>query len=286
MLREDLPTAVAAHERQTAALVVRERSPTIGPLTPPATTDDGHTVGADHAGRWKAARALACDAFRRLRIRCVMVPTLIAILGALLVPGTPAQDTARSVSGRWTLNTAASQDPRRTLPTMHRDSGGGPPPGVQPPGGRPNGPLPAGGGRGRPPGGGPGGPGGGREVSPRAMAAQRALMAMALEPPRTLRLEDTTPTVLIVWADRDSIRIRPNGSKVEQLTADSVHVEYRAQRRHGRLELERRVRDAGRITETFFLSRDQAQLITIIETTGTLYPLRFQRVYDRAPRTP
>jgi len=115
------------------------------------------------------------------------------------------------------------------------------------------------------------------------MAARRAFMLMALEAPTTLRLEDGDSTVLVVWAGVDSVRLQPNGTKLERQTDDSVRIEYRARHRDGRLELERRVRDAGQITEQYYRTYAGTQLLVVVETKGTQFPLRFRRVYDPAP---
>ena len=201
-----------------------------------------------------------------MNIYCGMIAPALALVALLQgAPASAQQDTTpATVTGRWVLNVNDSHDPRRTLPGARRwDSTGAHSRG-----------MPRAGGSAGVPGGPP------RPPTPRAVTAQRTLLALALEPPATLQLLDGDTTVAVVWADRDSVRLSPNGRKVERRTEDSVVIEYRARHRDNRLQVERRVRDGGRIIETFYLSRGGRQLYVLTEVVGSEFPLHFRRVYD------
>jgi len=206
-------------------------------------------------------------------------------------PAVPARDTTTDVSGHWQLNTHDSDDPRSM---MHRDSTGGGMEGRRGMGGGRGGGGGGGfgggygggrgGGRGGM-GGGGGRMGGGGGASYGDRQARNDLFDLAFQAPTQLDLVDADTTFSLIADGADTVVLRTNGHKLKETGDANVSIELRARRRDGRLEVERHVGSAGKITETYFMSPAGDQLFVLVKFEPSMGrgPVTFRRVYDRRP---
>ncbi len=214
------------------------------------------------------------------------------LLAALQGPAVAPPDTARTVFGAWQFNKVDSDNPQPYLGGPNQGGygagggngggqrgGGGQ--GVQggDGGGAGSGGGGMGGGRGGPP------PGGAQSPSSSQMAGHRELTALALRAPELLVLRESGDTLAVTADSAATITLRTSGKKVKWLTTDSVKVETRAEWANGRLVLTHDVKDAGKVSYTFYLSPKHTQLFVAVRVYpkgGPTDPVPFRRVYDVA----
>jgi len=209
---------------------------------------------------------------------------LLAVLGALgAAPSVSPQDSlaVRPVTGHWQYNPHESDEPRRRMRGVPDSALGGMPGGMPPgqeggregggrEGGGSMGPGGMGGGMGGMGGMGGGGmrPRGGNAMSPEDMQRRVTLMSFAFEAPQFLDLSESDTSFSVIELLRfgpDSVQLRTNGHKLERRLDENVRVEYRARRQDGRLTVERKVGNAGKVTETYYLSPDRTQLFVLVQ---------------------
>ncbi len=222
-----------------------------------------------------------------------MIPFTVMLLATALqaTPSArPAPDSGR-VSGHWQFDEQESDNPRSQM--SERDSAAGA--SGEQPGDR--GYRRRGGGGGGDFGGGFGGRGGGMEggggggertMSSGDRAARQRLMQLVFRAPQQVELIETDTSFTIIGAEADSIALRTNGRKLERRGDDGVKIEYRARRRDGRLEVERQVGNAGRLTETWFMSPRGGQLFVLVHLlpSNGRGEMTFRRIYEPATTAP
>jgi hypothetical protein len=244
-----------------------------------------------------------------------------AFLAALTGHLSAQAATPSTLSGSWTYNAEQSDNAGEYLPSMNRrpgqDSGRAGPP-LPPPGGGgrggfggPGGGAGGEGGRGGfgggMGGGGTGGPGG-REFGRAGRAGagvargQRGTMQLASTAPLLLRIGLTDSTVFLSGTDsvtmrprmpdstavpmtivrRDSVLLSLGGKKVKH-EYEGNEIELSARMDGGRLVVERKVSGGGKVTETYFRSREGKLFVIVkVEISALPKPVEFRRIYDPA----
>ena len=108
-------------------------------------------------------------------------------------------------------------------------------------------------------------------------------MQLAMDAPTTLLISHDDSTVTLVEvAIADTIRLRTNGKKIKEKVEGAGDLEIKAEWKDDGLILERKVDGGGKVTETFFRSSDNRQMMVIVklETSRSPKPVEFRRVYD------
>ncbi len=230
------------------------------------------------------------------------VPAVVAILGVLAVATALAQEpqgeppaagppTGLSLTGRWRLDPARSDDPKRKVRDAMKGIGtdeSGPvgPPSIPGRGGTPRDPA-----RGDPPPTGPGvdvmtpgvaGVGGSddpfhRRSSGSGRSEPRAAYAVVLDLPETLTIAQR-PSLILIQEDDDEGRVRglhPDGSRRRgPLGATETRWEE-----GGRLRVKTWRDDGVDVDETFELAADRTQLTVTVRVAQAGVTMALERVF-------
>jgi hypothetical protein len=210
---------------------------------------------------------------------------LAAVIPALVLIGTSASlvgaDEAPKLtfSGRFTLNAAQSEDAREKMRAAlgHREgegagSGGGRPMGGGHGGGSWGGHGGGGGAHHRPEGGTPGQASG---------QDPREAMRAVFEAPAELTITDTDSEVVVLEKDGRVRTLHPDGKSEK---SESSGDEIKTRRDGGRLIVETKTAQGGKIIETFARDPEHRQIqMTLVLESPSRPSLSIRRVYDEAP---
>lgn len=208
----------------------------------------------------------------------VLIPGLFLIgAGALAVTARADEAPKTTLSGRFTLNAAESEDAREKMRQARGGDGGqaGEAGGRHGGAGRWGGA--GGGGHRRPDGGGPGGaggPGGGSD-------AARESMRAVFEAPAELTITDTGNEVVILEKDGRMRTLHPDGRSMKN---DASGDEVKTRRDGERLVVETKTARGGKVTETFVRDVEHHRIQqTLVLEPQSRPSLSILRVYDEAP---
>jgi len=236
-----------------------------------------------------------------LWLACALVPGLAALARVSLAENKP------HLAGKWNFNQDQSDDASQKVHDAEANArahrGGGYPGGAGPQGGGypgggdgyPGGGYPGGGGVGFPggrggigggyPGGGGVGRGGrrGPGAGPNAGASGEALEQLAANP-QTLRVEQDEKQVTITDDSGQIKNLYPDGKKHKESGSSGESTAIKAHWDGDRLVAESKLPHAGKLTETYRLSRDGKQLYVVsqLDSSSLSAPLIIRRVYDNA----
>jgi hypothetical protein len=113
-------------------------------------------------------------------------------------------------------------------------------------------------------------------------------MRIATQPPRRIVLEQRDSTVTIRNGAGRTLLLYTNWQSVEQEIEDGGQLEIKTRWRGRELQIERQVRQGGKVTQKYSLSSSGDRLLveTQLEMGRAAQPRVFHYVYDAAPRSP